>query len=353
VLAAQSLPLLGHLHPPFVKIMDEISEGLKYLVQTDMGKTLCISGTGHGGMEATIANAVEPGQKIIVGNKGIWGARVADLSRRYGAEVIELTAAPGKTFSYTELKQSVEQHKPAALFLCQGESSTGAHQSLVGLGELCQKNDALLLIDTVCTLGGVPFFADAWGIDYMYSGSQKCLSAAPGTAPLFMSKRAFDRLQERQSTVATYNLDLKLVGDYWGWFGRRWYHHTGPVSTWYGMREALAIVTEEGLENMWTRHRDLHHQLWDGLRSMGLQSFVENDAERLVTVNTIKVPEGVDWAALIKNAMDKYNVEISGGLGGTAGKVWRVGIMGYNANAANIEVVLAAFRDGLKQQGKL
>eukprot|EP00891_Asterochloris_glomerata_P005967 jgi/Astpho2/5967/fgenesh1_pg.00080_%23_150_t len=351
VLTAQALPLLGHMHPPFLKIMDECQEGLKYLLQTDLGKTLLVSGTGHAGMEATVANAIEPGQKIIVGNNGIWGMRAADLASRYGADVIELKAPAGKTFSYGELKAAVEQHKPTALFVVQGESSTGAHQSLAGLGELCAKNDALLLVDTVCSLGAVPFYADAWGVDIMYSGAQKVLSAAPGTAPFFMSTKAFDRLNERKSKVATYNLDMKLVGDYWGWYGKRWYHHTAPVSSLYGMREALAILAEEGLQECWQRHEGLHHMMWEGLNRLGLKSFIENDSERLVSVNTIAVPDGVDWQAVIKNAMDKYSLEISGGLGPTAGKVWRVGIMGYNATPANIELVIAAFRDGLQQQG--
>ncbi|DBB13735.1 hypothetical protein WJX82_008959 [Trebouxia sp. C0006] len=353
VLAAQSLPLLGHMHPPFFKIMDEIQEGLKYLFQTDLGNTLLISGTGHAGMEACIANCIEPGEKIVVGNNGIWGMRVADLAQRYGGNVVELKQAPGKSFSYKELKAAIEKNKPAALFLCQGESSTGVYQNLEGIGELCQKNGTLLIVDTVCSLGGVPFFADAWGIDCSYSGSQKCLSAPPGAAPLFLNQRTLEKIQNRKTKVATYNLDLNLVGDYWGLFGKRWYHHTGMVSTWYAMREALAISSEEGLKEQWQRHENMHHMLWDGLKSMGLKSFVENDSERLITVNTITVPEGLDWAAVIKNAMDKYSLEISGGLGGTAGKVWRVGLMGYNAQPAKVELVLAAFRDGLKQQGKL
>lgn len=354
ILAAQALPLLGHMHPPFLHIMDEIQEGLRYVLQTDAKHTLMISGTGHAGMEAAIANLVEPGDKVIVGNSGIWGERVAEMSRRFRADVIEVKApAPGQTISYDALKKSIEQHKPAVLFLCQGESSTGTHQSLAGLGELCKKNGTLLLVDTVCSLGGVPLMTDAWGIDAIYSGSQKCLSGPPGAAPFFLSDRAMEKVMKRKTPPATYNLDIKLIGDYWGWFDKRSYHHTGPVSTFYAMREALAIVAEEGLEPMWKRHQEMHDLLWEGLSSMGLKSYVEKDQDRLITVNTIKVPEGVDWAALCKNAMDKYSVEIAGGLGPSAGKVWRVGIMGYNAKPQNIETVLQAFKDGLKKQGKL
>jgi alanine-glyoxylate transaminase/serine-glyoxylate transaminase/serine-pyruvate transaminase len=353
ILAAQALPLLGHMHPPFLKIMDEISEGLRYAFQTDSKYTLMVSGTGHAGMEAAIANLLEPGEKIMVGNAGIWGERVADLSARYGGDVIELKCPAGQTFSQEELTKALEEHKPAVLFLCQGESITGTHQSLAGLGEVCKRTGTLLLVDTVCSLGGVPLFADNWGIDCIYSGSQKCLSGPPGAAPFFMSERAMEKLQSRKSKPATFNLDMNLIGDYWGWYGKRSYHHTGPVSTFYAMREALAIVNEEGLEQLWARHLAAHNQLWEGLSSLGLKPFVEKEQDRLITVNTIKVPEGVDWAAVVKNAMDKFNLEIAGGLGPTIGKVWRVGCMGYNARPGPIALTIEAFRDGLKQQGKL
>lgn len=269
--------------------MDEIKTGLQYLFQTDSPYTLCVSGTGHAGMEAAIANLVEPGEKVVVGNKGIWGARVCDMADRFGADVVELKVPAGKTFSLAELTTAVETHKPAVLFLCQGESSTGVHQNLAGVGEMCRKNGTLLLVDTVCSLGGVPIHADKWGIDAIYSGSQKCLSAPPGGAPLFLSERALAKVKARKTKVRSYYLDLNLVGDYWGWYNSRSYHHTGMVSMWYAMREALAVVAEEGLESMWERHAAVHNQLWEGLSKMGLEPFVEDPAERLITVNTIKV----------------------------------------------------------------
>jgi alanine-glyoxylate transaminase/serine-glyoxylate transaminase/serine-pyruvate transaminase len=353
VLAAQTLPLLGHLHPPFLKIMDDIQEGLRYVFQTDSPYTLLASGTGHAGMETCISNLLEPGEKIVVGNNGIWGSRVADMAGRYGAEVVDLKVEGGRGYTFEELKTAVETHKPAVLFLCQGESSTGVHQNLAGVGDLCKRNGTLLLVDTVCSLGGVPLYADAWGIDAIYSGSQKVLGAPPGAAPLFLSERALEKVQNRKTKPTSYSMDLNLVGDYWGWFGKRSYHATGTTSTWYAMREALAITTRQGLEKLWSEHRACHEQLWEGLSKMGLEPYVENPDERLVTVNTIKVPEGVDFMAVIKNAMDVYNVEISGGLGPSAGKVWRVGIMGHNARPANIALVLEAFKDGLQKQGKL
>jgi len=356
VLAAQTLPLLGHLHSPFTRIMDEIQDGLRYTFQTDSKNVLLVSGTGHAGMEACITNLVEPGETILVGNKGIWGARVADMAGRYGAKVVELTTPAGTTFSLDALAAGVKAHKPAVLFLCQGESSTGVHQSLTGLGDLCREHGTLLLVDTVCSLGGVPLFADAWGVDAVYSGTQKVLSGPPGGAPLFFGPRAMEKLARRKTKPTSYQLDMNLVGAYWNWpeaGGARIYHHTGCVSTWYAMREALALVGEEGLERMWANHARLHDTLWEGLGRLGLKPFVERPEDRLATVNTIKVPDGVDWAAVIKHAMDKYAVEIAGGLGPTAGKVWRVGIMGFNATDANVQLVVDVIEDGLKAQGKL
>eukprot|EP00201_Polytomella_parva_P022457 CAMPEP_0175040986 /NCGR_PEP_ID=MMETSP0052_2-20121109/1630_1 /TAXON_ID=51329 ORGANISM="Polytomella parva, Strain SAG 63-3" /NCGR_SAMPLE_ID=MMETSP0052_2 /ASSEMBLY_ACC=CAM_ASM_000194 /LENGTH=401 /DNA_ID=CAMNT_0016303383 /DNA_START=57 /DNA_END=1262 /DNA_ORIENTATION=- len=353
ILNAQSLPLLGHMHPPFLKIMDDIQEGLRYLFQTNSKYTLLISGTGHNGMEASIANLIEPGETILIGTNGIWGERVATMAERYGANVVQMKVAPGGSFSQEDFKKSLAEHKPAVLFLVQGESSTGVHQSLAGVGDLCHEHGTLLVVDSVASLGGVPFFADKWGVDCSYSGSQKCLSAPPGAAPFMLSERAFQKVQNRKVPPQTYALDINLIGDYWGWFNKRFYHHTGPISTFYALREALTLVAEEGLENMWKRHQDMATQLWEGLSKLGLEPYPAKEEDRIITVNTVKVPEGVDWAALIKNAMDTYSVELSGGLGPSVGKVWRVGVMGYNARPQNIELVIAAFRDGLQKQGKL
>jgi len=345
--------LTPFLSPPLSPLLLLLPPPHTHKHQTDSKNVLMISGTGHGGMEACITNLLEPGETIVVGNAGIWGQRVCDMSARFGAKVVELKCETGKTFSKDELARSLREHKPAVLFLCQGESSTGVHQNLAGLGDLCRETGTLLLIDTVCSLGGVPMYADAWGVDAIYSGTQKVLSGPPGGAPLFFGPRAMEKLHKRKSKPTSYTWDLNLVGDYWGWNdpAKRSYHHTGCVSTWYAMREALALVGEAGLDKMWSEHRRLHESLWEGLRSMGLEPFVKDEADRLATVNTIRVPEGIDWAAVIKNSMDKFNVEIAGGLGPSAGKVWRVGIMGYNATDANVQLVLDAMKDGLKKQG--
>ena len=211
--------------------------------QTDSKNVLMVSGTGHGGMEACITNLLEPGETIVVGNAGIWGQRVLDMSSRFGAKAVDLKAETGRTLTKDQIAKALREHRPAVLFLCQGESSTGVHQSLAGLGDLCRETGTLLLVDTVCSLGGVPMYADAWGVDAIYSGTQKVLSGPPGGAPLFFGPRAMEKLAGRKTKPISYTWDMNLVGDYWGWNGTRSYHHTGCVSTWYAMREALALVS--------------------------------------------------------------------------------------------------------------
>jgi len=350
-LAAMALPQLGHMHPPFLKIMDDIGDYLRYLFQTDSKYTAAISGSGHMAMEAGIANVMERGEKLLVGNNGIWGARVCDLADRYGLQVVSMDKPAGETYTLAEIDAALKQHKPQGLFLCQGESSAGTHQQIEGVGPLCAAVDALLIVDTVCTLGGVPFKADAWGVDVAYSGAQKALSAPPGASPIMLSEKAMAKLQGRKSKVETYNADLMLIGDYWGWFGKRSYHHTGPISNFYSLREALAVTCEEGLEPLWERHQKMYELLWEGLEGLGLKRFVTDPKSRLPCVNTIVIPEGVDGAALSNFAMAKYNLEIAGGLGPTMGKCWRVGVMGYNARPMNVNLVVTAFKEGLAAQG--
>ena len=329
-------------------LVSDVGNWTYIYTQTNSGYVCAVSGSGHAAMEASIANVTQPGDKVLVGVSGMWGERVAELSRRFGCEVVEMTAPLGSGFSLTELTSAIEREKPKAVFLCQGESSTGVLQPLQGVGEVCRKNDALLIIDTVCSLGGVPFAADAMHVDVMYSGAQKCLSAPPGASPFFMSERAMNALQSRTTPMKTYNMDMKLIGDYWGWFGSRSYHHTAPISNFYSLREALAVTNEEGLEALWSRHQEMHDMLWSGLKDLGLEPFVEKDEFRLQTVNTIKVPENIDWKKVVDFAMEERSLEIAGGLGPTAGKIWRIGIMGYNARPQNIAATLEALKEGLK-----
>jgi len=235
--------------------------------------------------------------------------------------------------------------------LCHGESSSGTKQKLDGVGELCQKHGTLLVVDTVCTLVGEPFFTDAWNIDLVYSGAQKCIGCPPGLSPMTYSKRAMEKVMSRKTKPDIFSFDVTEVGKQWGFNGdKRPYHHTPPINIMFAMREALQIVSEEGLENSWNRHLNAHYQLWEGLDKLGLKPFVKNPEDRLATVNCIEIPEGLDAGRLIAHAYDKYNLEISGGLGGTAGKVFRIGLMGYNCTPRNVESVVSAFEAGLKEQ---
>jgi len=354
VLNAMALPLLGHLHVPFLKIMDECQTGLRHVFQTEGTHVLLGSGTGHFGMEMTLFNLLERGDAMVVGVNGLWGQRVADIGRRLGCVVTEIQPQGGRlTFTPAEVEAAVKAAGAKVFFVCQGESSTGAHQSMAGLSDAVRRGnpDGLLLVDTVCSLGGVPLEVDAWGVDAVYSGSQKCLSGPPGAAPVFFSDRAMAAIERRATPVASFNMDARLVGDYWGWYGKRSYHHTGSVSVFYAMREALSLVSGEGMHASWARHQAMHERLWDGLTGLGLSPYVKDAGERLCTVNTIDVPEGVDFAAAVKHCMDEAGVEIAGGLGPSAGKAWRVGVMGANANPMCVDAVVSALGNALKAQG--
>jgi alanine-glyoxylate transaminase/serine-glyoxylate transaminase/serine-pyruvate transaminase len=304
-------------------------------------------------MECLLANLLEAGEKVLIASNGIWGERASDMAGRLRLDPLVLEAAPGTAFPVDQLIAAVREHKPSALFVVVGESSTGVHQSLGGgLGEACREAGALLIADTVASLGGVPFFGDAWGVDASYTGSQKCLSAPPGTAPLFLSERAWAKVQGRQSKCPSFNLDLSMLARYWGWEGApRFYHHTGAVSSYYALREALAVVGEEGLPRMWKRHAEAAEQLWRGLERLGLSPYVADPNHRLITVNTIAVPEGVDWAKVVGHVLSEYGIEIAGGLGPSAGKIWRIGLMGFSCTRANVALVLEAMRTALEEQG--
>jgi len=353
VLKAQSLPTIGHLHPEFCKVMDDIKAGVQYIFQTKNTTTFALSATGHAAMECVMNNMLEPGRTVLICNNGIWGVRSADMARRQGATVKELNTATGTNFSLEAIEHGIKLHKPDMLFVTHGESSTGVIQPLEGLGPLCHANNCLLAVDTVASLGGAPLHADQLEIDVIYTGSQKVLGVPPGTAPISFSDRAVAAFRSRSKPPCSFYLDLDWLGQYWNcWEGKgRIYHHTGPVNTMYGLREGLAMVAEEGLENCWRRHRLAADTLQAGLAELGLEMFVPDPKARLPTVNTIKIPEGIDFMAVCGHAMKNNLVEISGGLGPSAGKVWRIGVMGNNANTEVVSKVLAALKDALAAQG--
>ncbi len=344
VLEAMSITPLGHLDPAFLQIMDEIQSLLRYVWQTDNPHTIAVSGTGTAAMEATIANSVEAGDVMLTGVAGYFGNRLVDMAGRYGADVRTITKPWGQNFSLEELRTAMATHRPKILGLVHAETSTGARQPIEGVGELCREYDCLLLLDTVTSLGGVPIHLDEWGVDLAYSCSQKGLGCSPGASPFTMSPRAMEKLLQRPTKVPNWYLDMVLLGKYWG--EERVYHHTAPINLYYGLREALRLISVEGIENSWARHQQNVEYLWSSLESIGLKLHVEQQY-RLPTLTTVCIPDGVDGKAIARQLLLEHNIEIGGGLGELAGKVWRVGLMGYNSRQENVDRLISAFKQVL------
>jgi alanine-glyoxylate transaminase / serine-glyoxylate transaminase / serine-pyruvate transaminase len=341
VLEAMKTSPLGHLDPAFLGLMDEIQAMLRYVWQTRNTLTIAVSGTGTAAMEATIANSVEPGDKVLIGVAGYFGNRLVDMAGRYGAEVHTITKPWGQVFSLAELRTAMETHRPRILALVHAETSTGACQPMTGVGDLCREFDCLLLLDTVTSLGGAPIFLDEWGVDLAYSCSQKGLGCSPGASPFTMGDRALQKLQQRKDKVPNWYLDMNLLGKYWG--SERVYHHTAPVNLYFGLREALRLLAEEGIENSWQRHQQNVEYLWAGVEDLGLKLHVQKEF-RLPTLTTVCIPEGVDGKVLSGKLLNEFNIEVGGGLGELAGKVWRVGLMGFNSRKEPVDRLLDALR---------
>ncbi|XP_005151056.2 alanine--glyoxylate aminotransferase [Melopsittacus undulatus] len=349
ILAASSRQLLGHMHPEVLQVMDDIKVGIQYAFQTQNKLTLAISGTGHCAMEAAFLNLVEHGDTVLVAVNGIWGQRAADIARRLGASVHELLKPPGEYFTPWDIEEGLIQHKPSVLFITHGESSTGVLQPLEGLGKLCHRHGCLLLVDAVASLGGAPIFMDQQEIDILYSGSQKVLNAPPGSAPISFSEQAREKILRRKTNPPSFYLDMRWLANYWGCDGEaRRYHHTAPISSFFSLREGLAMLAELGLDNSWELHRVHCAQLCQGLRDLGLELFVKEEVTRLPTITTVRVPEGYDWKEITAFLMDNHAIEISGGLGPSLGKVLRIGLMGCNSTSRNVDRVLHALRDALR-----
>jgi alanine-glyoxylate transaminase/serine-glyoxylate transaminase/serine-pyruvate transaminase len=337
VLEALSRTPIGHLDPLYVELMGEVQGLLRYAWQTDNRLTIPMSGTGSAAMEATLANTIEPGDTVLVAVMGYFGLRLADMAGRYRANVVTIEKAWGEAFSLEELEQAVSTHKPAILAMVHAETSTGVCQPMEGIGDLCRAHDCLLLLDTVTSLGGVPLFLDDWKVDLAYSCSQKGLSCPPGLGPFTMGPRAEAKMMGRSGKVPNWYLDVTLLNQYWG--SDRVYHHTAPVNMNFGMREALRLLADEGLEAAWARHRSNAERLWTGLEGLGLELHVP-ESLRLPTLTTVRIPEGVDGKAFSLHLLNTYGIEVGGGLGALAGKVWRIGLMGYNSQAANVDRLL-------------
>ncbi|KAG5851162.1 alanine--glyoxylate and serine--pyruvate aminotransferase a isoform X1 [Anguilla anguilla] len=350
VLAAGGRPIIGHMHKEMFEIMDHIKKGIQYAFQTQNNMTIAMSGSGHTAMECAIFNSVEPGESVLMAVNGIWGERAAEIAERIGAKVNTIITAPGSSFTNEEIEEALAKHKPVLFFLTHGESSSGVAHPIDGIGDLCLRHNCLFLVDAVASLGGSPLYMDKQGIDILYSGSQKVLNSPPGTAPISFSERACKKIFNRKTKPVSYLLDMTWLANYWGCDGKpaRMYHHTGPVSGFFTLRESLAILVETGLENSWQRHKDVAEHFHKGLEDLGLKLFVEDKNVRLPTVTTIVVPAGYDWKEIVAYVMKHHQIEISGGLGPSAGKVLRVGLMGCNSSIANADMVLAALGDALK-----
>ncbi|KAF7700416.1 alanine--glyoxylate and serine--pyruvate aminotransferase b [Silurus meridionalis] len=350
VLAAGGRPIIGHLHPEMYEIMNNIKEGIRYAFQTTNHMTLAMSGSGHTAMECAVFNIVEPGESVLVSVNGVWGERVAEIADRMGAKVHTLVKAPGGYFTNQEIEKEISKHKPVLFFLTHGESSAGLAHPVDGIGDICRKYNCLFLVDSVASLGASPLLMDKQKIDILYTGSQKALNSPPGTAPISFNDRACQKLFNRKTKPVSYLLDMTHLSNYWGNDGEpaRLYHHTGPVSGFFTLRESLAILAEKGLENSWKQHRQVAEYLWKGLEDLGLQLFIKDKDLRLPSVTTIAIPEGYDWKELLTYMMKHHQLEMTGGLGPSVGMVMRLGLMGYNCSMSNADKALAALSDALK-----
>ena len=350
VLAAQAKPTIGHLDPLFVGMMDELKALIQYAFQTENEMTLAVSAPGSAGMETCFVNLVEPGEKVIVCRNGVFGERMRQNVERVGATAIVVDNEWGESVSVSAVEAAL-QANPDAKFLAfvHAETSTGAVSDAKTLCALAQQHDCLSIVDAVTSLGGVELRVDDWGIDAIYSGSQKCLSCVPGISPVSFSAKAVEKLKQRKTPVQSWFLDQTLVMGYWGskdCGGKRSYHHTAPVNALYALHESLRILANEGLENAWQRHADMHQLLRAGLEKLGL-TFVVDEACRLPQLNAVFIPEGVNDAEVRKQLLENYNLEIGAGLGALAGKAWRIGLMGYAARRENVALCLRALEEVL------
>jgi alanine-glyoxylate transaminase/serine-glyoxylate transaminase/serine-pyruvate transaminase len=341
VLRAMAAPLVGHLDPWFVKLMDSNQELLRYAFQTVNPLTIPISGTGSAAMEAAIANLVETGDEVLVCVNGYFGLRQADMAGRYGGKVHEIHKPWGQIFSPDEIRQALHETPAKVVCLVQAETSTGALQPVEEIARIVHAQGGIIIVDAVTSLGGVPILVDAWDIDVCYSGTQKCLSCPPGLGPITLGPRAEEVLRQRKSKVPNWYLDLTMIQKYWG--SERTYHHTAPITANYALYEALKIVAEEGLENRWARHRANAELLWAGLQEIDLTCHVP-ESYRLPSLTTIRVPDGVDELLVRKRLLEEYDIEIAGGLGELKGKIWRVGLMGFSSRPENVLLFLEALR---------
>ena len=347
VLSALARPTIGHLDPLFVAMMDELKQLLQYAFQTENTFTIAVSAPGSAGMEACFVNLLEPGDKVIVCINGVFGTRMRENVVRCGAEAIVVEDDWGRAVTPEKLENALKAH-PDAKFVAfvHAETSTGALSDAKTLCALAKQHGCLTIVDAVTSLGGVELRVDDWGIDAIYSGSQKCLSCVPGLSPVSFSPSAVNIIQNRKTLIQSWFLDQSLVMGYWSGEGKRSYHHTAPVNSLYALHESLVILHNEGLQNSWARHQQQHQQLAKGFAELELD-FIVPKGERLPQLNAVKIPQGIDDAKVRSYLLNHYNLEIGAGLGDFAGKTWRVGLMGYAARNENVALCLAALKEAL------
>jgi alanine-glyoxylate transaminase / serine-glyoxylate transaminase / serine-pyruvate transaminase len=348
VLAALGMPLLGHLDPEFVALMDETQNLLRYAFQTENRLTMAVSGTGSAGMEAVVVNLIEPGDKMLVCVNGVFGARMVDVAERAGAQVTAIERPYGEVFDPDEVRAAVRRVGPKVVGIVHAETSTGAWQPVEEIARIAHEAGAMIALDTVTSLAGVPVEIDAWGIDAVYSGTQKCLSCPPGLAPVSFSPRAAEVIQARKTKVQSWYLDMAMIQRYWG--SDRFYHHTAPISMNYALREALALVVEEGLEARHARHMTNAMALKAGLAAMGL-GLVTVEGHQLPQLTCVRIPDGIDDLTVRRRLLKDWGIEVGGGLGPMKGQAWRIGLMGHGSRQANVTLLLAALETCLRDLG--
>lgn len=350
VLHAMSVPLIGHLDPAFLTIMDEAQRRLRSLFRTANPLTIPISGTGSAGMEAALVNVIEHGDAVIVGINGVFGSRMAAMVERCGGRPIPIESPWGRIIEPDAIADALKRHAPVkAVAVVHAETSTGVHQPLEDIGRLCRHFDTLLIVDAVTSLAGLPLDVDGWNIDIAYSGTQKCLSCPPGLAPLTIGERALAAIRSRRTPCQSWYLDVSLIADYWV-SSKRAYHHTAPISMIYALQEALRLVDEEGLDARYARHRTNSHALMAGLDALGFEPIAQEGA-RLTTLHCVAPPPGIDEAWGRKTLLQEYGIEIGAGLGPLQGKAWRIGLMGESSTRANVEALLGALEQMFLAQG--
>ncbi|MBO8085626.1 MAG: alanine--glyoxylate aminotransferase family protein [Marichromatium sp.] len=342
VLAALARPTIGHLDPAFVAMMDELKTLLRGAFRTDNALTMPVSAPGSAGMEICFVNLVEPGDTVVVCINGVFGTRMKENVERAGATAVVVEGTWGRAVDPEQVERTLAAHPEARILaFVHAETSTGACSDAQALAEIARRHDCLTICDAVTSLGGSPLEVDAWGLDAVYSGSQKCLSCTPGLAPVTFSERALDKVRARTTKVNSWFLDLNLIMGYWSGEQKRSYHHTAPVNALYALHESLVMLAEEGIEQAWARHAHHHQALRAGLEALGLELIVP-EAERLPQLNAVAVPAGIDEAEIRTRLLARYNLELGAGLGSLAGKVWRIGLMGYSSRPENILLCLGA-----------